>query len=67
MESDLLALFVVVVVMVLENVSARHRCQSAVKIGVNQNAHFGNNLLSISLAHPLRVEFLAREYLRDQP
>jgi len=54
----------VVVVKVLENVSARRCCQLVVKIQrVNQDAHFSYNLLSISLAHPLKVEFLAREYL----
>ena len=32
---------------------------------VGQDAHFCNNLLPISLGHPLKVEFFAREYLRE--
>ena len=33
--------------------------------GFNQDAHFRYNLLSISLAQPLKAEFFAREYLRE--
>ena len=56
----------VVVMKVLENVSTR----SLLSVGDEvtrggQDAHFCNNLLPISLAHPLKVEFLAREYLRE--
>ena len=36
-------------------------------IGVGQDAHFCNNLFSISLGHSLKVKFLAREYLREGP
>jgi hypothetical protein len=32
---------------------------------VGQDAHFCNNRLPILLAHPLKVEFLACEYLRE--
>ena len=35
--------------------------------GVGQDAHFCHNLFSISLGHPLKVEFLAGEYLREGP
>ena len=54
----------VVVMKVLENVSRRSLLSvSGGDTGVNQDAHFCNNLLSISLAHPLKVEFFTREYL----
>jgi len=47
----------VVVMKVLENVSSLS--VSGEDTGVNQDAHFCNNLL----AHPLKVEFFTREYL----
>jgi hypothetical protein len=56
----------VVVIEVLENVS---KCLSLSVGGeatrVGQGAHFCYNVLSISLAHLLKVEFLTREYPRD--
>ena len=55
----------VVMMKVLENVLSRHLLLSVSgeDTGVNQDAHFCNNLLSISLAYPLKVEFFTREYL----
>ena len=30
------------------------------------NVHFGDDLLSVALRHPFKVEFLARKYLRSR-
>jgi len=49
---------------VLEDVSTRSLLSVSEDTEVDRDAHFCYNLLSISLAHPLKVEFLAREYLR---
>jgi hypothetical protein len=58
----------VVMMNALENVPGRCCCQSVVKLQELVKTHiFCYNLLSISLAHPLQVEFLAREYLREGP
>ena len=56
----------VAVMKVLEDVSTRPLLLvSEEDTGVGRDAHFCYNLLSISLAHPLKVEFFAREYLRE--
>ena len=55
----------VAVMKVLEDVSTRSFLLVSKDTEVDQDSHFCYNLLSISLAHPLKVEFLAREYLRE--
>jgi hypothetical protein len=65
-ENSNISVNVSVVIEVLENVS---KCLSLSVGGeatrVGQGAHFCYNVLSISLAHLLKVEFLTREYPRD--
>ena len=52
---------------VLENVSMRLLLSVGDEFTqVGQDAHFCYNLLSISLAHALKVEFLVRKYLQDR-
>jgi hypothetical protein len=64
MENPSVSIDVSVVMKVLGNVSRRSLLSvSGENTGVNQDAHFCNSLLSISLAHSLQVEFFTREYL----
>jgi len=56
----------VVVMKALENVSTRLLLSVGDEVTrVGQDAHFCYNLLSISHAHSLRVEFFARKYLLE--
>ena len=51
----------VVVMKILENVSTRFLLSVSDKFTrVGRDTHFCNNLLPISLAHPVNFEFLAR-------
>jgi hypothetical protein len=52
---------------ILENVSMRSLLSVSENTELDRDAHFCYNLLSISLDHPLKVEFFAREYLRETP
>jgi len=50
---------------VFKDVSTRSLPSVSEDTEVDRDAHFCYNLLSISLAHPLKVQFLARKYLRE--